>query len=391
MWSGPTSCSQPPSRSTPLTVSRLEPIPWMSAPIFTSMRARSCTCGSQAALWTTVAPGVSAAAMQRVLGRHHRRLVHEDVAGPQPAVGRRDGDVAAVLVRWRRARGRRRGADPAGGGRSRRRRAAASARVPKRASSGPADEERRADAIRPARGPPPSRSTPAAHSATSLAPRHSTRTPRSRSSSSIASTSRMRGTLRSTTSSSVRTQAARIGSAAFLFPAGRTVPDSGAPPSMTNFSMRGRRFGGADGAAPRRLARVTAMPLPHFARGLLDPALRMDGVGLAAAAHARRRGGHARVRAAFRRGRGALGHHRAAPRPRLRALPVARGRPPSLRPARAGGARLSGRGRARRRLARGLPRVPRETPHGEDALRRRRAVRLPARRAPTCAPRASAA
>src|SRR3981081_885632 len=30
---------------------------------------------------------------------------------------------------------------------------------------------------------------------------------------------------------------------------------------MTNFSMRGRRFGGADGAAARRLARVTAMPL----------------------------------------------------------------------------------------------------------------------------------
>ena len=30
---------------------------------------------------------------------------------------------------------------------------------------------------------------------------------------------------------------ASSGSAAFLFPAGTTVPDSGTPPSMTNFSM----------------------------------------------------------------------------------------------------------------------------------------------------------
>src|SRR5271154_453265 len=52
----------------------------------------------------------------------------------------------------------------------------------------------------------------------------------------------MRGTLRTITSSSVRTLAARIGSAPFLFPAGTIVPDSGAPPSMTNFSMSlGRR------------------------------------------------------------------------------------------------------------------------------------------------------
>src|SRR3712207_8573332 len=43
--------------------------------------------------------------------------------------------------------------------------------------------------------------------------------------SSIVSTSRMRGTLRTTTSSSVSTEAARIGSAPFLLPAGVTVPD----------------------------------------------------------------------------------------------------------------------------------------------------------------------
>ena len=53
----------------------------------------------------------------------------------------------------------------------------------------------------------------------------------------MASTSRIRGTLRSNTSSSVRSVAARIGRAAFLLPAGSSVPESGCPPSMTNFSI----------------------------------------------------------------------------------------------------------------------------------------------------------
>jgi hypothetical protein len=55
----------------------------------------------------------------------------------------------------------------------------------------------------------------------------------------MASTSRMRGMLRSTTSSRVSSDAASTGSAAFLFPAGTTVPSRGAPPSMMNFSIRG--------------------------------------------------------------------------------------------------------------------------------------------------------
>ena len=96
------------------------------------------------------------------------------------------------------------------------------------------------------------RSTFAAHSTSSLRPRHSTLTPRSSSRSSIASTSRMRGTLRSTTSSSVSRQAARIGSAPFLLPAGWTVPESGTPPSMTNFSMAERAVAGGGGAAAGR-------------------------------------------------------------------------------------------------------------------------------------------
>ena len=53
----------------------------------------------------------------------------------------------------------------------------------------------------------------------------------------MASTSRMRGTLSSVTGSAVSTHAARIGRAAFLFPAGRTVPESGTPPSMRKVSM----------------------------------------------------------------------------------------------------------------------------------------------------------
>src|SRR3954464_269649 len=84
----------------------------------------------------------------------------------------------------------------------------------------------------------------------SLSSRHSALAPRPRSTRSIASTSRMRGTLRTTTSSAVRTEAARIGSAPFLFPAGTTVPRSGTPPSMTNFSMRaGAATGGFGGSA----------------------------------------------------------------------------------------------------------------------------------------------
>src|SRR3712207_1014289 len=76
--------------------------------------------------------------------------------------------------------------------------------------------------------------------------------------SSIVSTSRIRGTLRTTTSSSVSTHAARIGRAPFLLPAGVTVPDSGTPPSMTNFSM-GEGREARDGSGLGRSARVPDM------------------------------------------------------------------------------------------------------------------------------------
>ena len=100
------------------------------------------------------------------------------------------------------------------------------------------EQERRADALGVLAVDLASRSTPAAQITTSFSSLPLGRArPRPRSTPSIASTSRMRGTLRTTTSSVVRTDAARIGSAPFLFPAGVTVPRSGTPPSMTNFSM----------------------------------------------------------------------------------------------------------------------------------------------------------
>ena len=105
-----------------------------------------------------------------------------------------------------------------------------------RESSGPA---RRNDA-RISRANSGSRSvfsTPLGFTRTSFGPVHSTSAPRSASSSTIVSTSRMRGTFESNTWSEASTVAARMGSAAFLFPAARTVPESARPPSITKDSM----------------------------------------------------------------------------------------------------------------------------------------------------------
>src|SRR6266540_2598792 len=60
---------------------------------------------------------------------------------------------------------------------------------------------------------------------------------------SIASTSRIRGTLRSSTGSSASSDAAITGSAPFLLPAGRMVPLSGRPPLMTKLSIALHRRG----------------------------------------------------------------------------------------------------------------------------------------------------
>ena len=63
MWSGAISCVQPRRLGWPWTVITLEPTPSIAAPIEISIRARSWTCGSEAALRITVGPRVSAAAI----------------------------------------------------------------------------------------------------------------------------------------------------------------------------------------------------------------------------------------------------------------------------------------------------------------------------------------
>src|SRR5919198_30225 len=70
----------------------------------------------------------------------------------------------------------------------------------------------------------------------SFGPSQSASAPRSAISSTIVSTSRMRGTLRSTTGSGLSRQAARIGSAPFLFPEARMEPFRARAPSMTKDS-----------------------------------------------------------------------------------------------------------------------------------------------------------
>src|SRR3954454_14425451 len=108
---------------------------------------------------------------------------------------------------------------------------------PQRAKSGPATRNEARIRSVFSSGISMSDSMFAAQSATTLSSRHSMSTPMCSSRSSIASTSRMRGMLRSTISSSVSRHAASAGNAEFLLPAGTTVPDSGYPPSMRNLSM----------------------------------------------------------------------------------------------------------------------------------------------------------
>ena len=132
---------------------------------------------------------------------------------------------AANAIRWVSTR-RRPITSPPGGGTS---------AEPKRASSGPAS---RIDARMRVHSSGSSvvEVMSAAHTRKVLSSSHSTSAPMSTKSSIIASTSRIRGTFSSVTGSAVSRHAARIGSAAFLFPAGRTRPESGTPPSITNVS-----------------------------------------------------------------------------------------------------------------------------------------------------------
>jgi putative nucleotidyltransferase with HDIG domain len=75
--------------------------------------------------------------------------------------------------------------------------------------------------------------TPTGSIRNAFSPVHSASAPMSISSSTIVWTSRILGTFLSCTCSDASTVAARIGSAPFLFPAARTVPLRGRPPSIT--------------------------------------------------------------------------------------------------------------------------------------------------------------
>ena len=115
----------------------LEPMPSIAAPMRMSMRARSCTCGSEAALRITVVPGVSAAAMSAfsvpMTDGSSMKKSHA-CRPPSGAVRRMSRPCSTVAPRARKASrcgsSRRRPiTSPPGGG---------SSASPKRASSGPA-------------------------------------------------------------------------------------------------------------------------------------------------------------------------------------------------------------------------------------------------------------
>src|SRR5215218_3126797 len=254
MWSGETACSQPPSSRMPWTYMTFEPMPSIAAPILLSIRARSCTCGSEAALRITLEPGVSAAAISAfsvAITDGSSMKKSQASRPPSGALNRMSRLCSTWAPSARKASrcgsSRRRPiTSPPGGG---------STASPKRASSGPATRnDARMRSARP--GSTSVLVTASAWSATVLPSRRSIFTPRSTSSVISASVSRMCSTI----CSSVSRHAASSGRAAFLLPAGTTVPDSGTPPSMTSFSISA----GGDGAGrtsvrPGSWARVPTM------------------------------------------------------------------------------------------------------------------------------------
>src|SRR3954454_24091482 len=226
--------SPPRRESTPRMRSTFDSIPSIWAPRETRKRQRSCTCGSHAALPIAVSPGVSTAAMTAFsvamtlassrktwLPRRPSRAL---ISKRRPSSTSAPSSAKAWMCGSKRLLPM---TSPPGGG---------TLTAPRRDSSGPA---RRNDArIRLHSSSSSSRfSTLAARTRIEFRPVHSTSAPTSASSATIVSTSRMRGTFVSRISLSVSRHAARIGSAPFLLPAARIVPDSVAQPSITNASV----------------------------------------------------------------------------------------------------------------------------------------------------------
>ena len=198
MWSGPIVVRRSRrARPAPVTGSTLEPMPRMSAPILTSMRARSWTCGSQAALPMTSRPASARrpAARSRCAMTDGSSMNTSPARRPPARASRLDVAVVRSTSAPRARKASRCGSSrrrpitsPPGGGIV----GAAEAREQR-----PGEQERGADALgRASRSTTASAVMPAAQMATSCSPRHSTVAPSRSSSSSIASTSRMRGTLR---------------------------------------------------------------------------------------------------------------------------------------------------------------------------------------------------
>ena len=148
MWSGETRVlAAAELRQRRGRASRWSRCPRSPRPCASSMRARSCTCGSRGGVADDRRAGRQRGRHQRVLGAHHGRLVHEEVARLQAAVGRASGGCRASCSTCapsarnasRCGSSRRRPiTSPPGGG---------SSAAPKRASSGPATRNGRADAL----------------------------------------------------------------------------------------------------------------------------------------------------------------------------------------------------------------------------------------------------
>src|SRR6266704_279187 len=234
VWSGPMVCSPPRSRSTPLISRRLEPTPVIRAPSAFRKRQRSCTWGSQAALPMIVSPSAMAAAMM-VFSVAVTDASSRNISPPRsrPASSssapRSKLAVTPSVLKASRCVSRRRRPIPSPPGEG-------STQRPVRASSGPAsstDPRIREQST----GSSVVRWTLRGSMRTVLGSTSVTSAPVEATSWSMVSTSRMWGTFRSRTGSSASSEAATIGSAPFLLPAGRIMPLNGCPPLMTKLSI----------------------------------------------------------------------------------------------------------------------------------------------------------
>ena len=191
-------------------------------------RARSWTCGSEAAFRRTVRPLAGHGGHQGVLGAGDAGLVEEDVGADQAPWPRRCSRSPTLHFGAQVLEGQEVGVHPAApddvaAGRRQGDAAEAGEHAGRRAGWRRGSGRRAGD-----RAAWPGR--PWCRSRTALGPTHSTVAPRCARSSSMLSTSLMRGTFSSSQGPSARSVAARMGRAAFLLPAGRMVPLRARPP-----------------------------------------------------------------------------------------------------------------------------------------------------------------